>query len=318
MESAKSESTDQKDVGVISPLTHGPSDPDGTISVSQLVDVYRKEYGIDVARYLPNVELIERHRCRQTGLLFFSPRALAGSPEFYSELYSGDDESWAYQNEKWEFETARRLIGGANVVLDVGCGGGSFLDALEGQVDARFGLETSSFGRKQAQGLGLEVFDQTITDHAQEHHNQYDAVTAFQVLEHVDDPRAFVFSCVEVLKPGGMLVLSVPNQDAFLRHCHLLPLNLPPHHVTLWQRSSLVALAELFELELVWLETEPLQEGIVGWFQAVLEERYLGESRALRWLYYRLGGSEIVRRAVEENRDNIDGHTILAAYRKPV
>ncbi len=317
IEKVKSQASEKQDGEFISPLTLGPSDPAGTISVARLVDAYRQEYGIDVTGYLPDSETIDRRRCRETGLLFFSPRGLAGPPKFYAELYSGDEEEWAYQNEKWEFVTARRLIAGANRVLDIGCGGGAFLDALEGDVISRFGLETSPFGREQAQGRGLEVFDETIGDHVEGHRNQYDAVTAFQVLEHVDDPRGFISSCVEVLKPGGTLVLSVPNQDAFLRHCDLQVLNLPPHHVTLWPRSSLVSVAELFALELVWLEAEALQNDITGWFQSVLEERYLAQSRALRWLYYRLGGSAVVRRAIEENRENIDGHTILAAYRKP-
>ena len=57
-----------------SPLTHGPSDPAGEISIERLVEVYRKEFDIDVARYLPDALTLARYRCRDTGLLFFSPR----------------------------------------------------------------------------------------------------------------------------------------------------------------------------------------------------------------------------------------------------
>jgi len=287
------------------------------VPVDALVQAYRREYGIDVAGYLPDVAALSTYRCLDTELVFFDGE-FAGPPDFYAELYAGDDESWAYQDEKWEFVTARRIVAGASSVLDIGCGGGAFLGTLEGRVASRNGLETSPFGREQARGCGLEVHDQTIVDHAAAQRGRYSAVTAFQVLEHVDDPRAFIAACVDVLEPGGTLVLSVPNNDAFLRHCSLLPLNLPPHHVTLWHRATLEALPSLFGLELSWIETEPLQADIVGWFQSVMEETYLPASRAARWLYYRLGGDAAVRRAIEANRLNIAGHTILAAYRKPV
>ena len=298
-----------------SPLTGRAARHERRIPVRALIDAYRNDYGIDVSAYLPEVDFLEAYRCEETDLVFFGGD-LSGPPAFYAELYSGDDESWAYQDEKWEFATARRLLTGADSVLDIGCGGGAFLGTLEGSVSSRSGLETSPFGREQARKRGLEVHDQTITDHAAEHSGRYEAVTAFQVLERVDDPRAFVGACVDALAPGGRLVLSVPNNDAFLRHCALLPLNLPPHHVTLWHRRTLEALPALFDLELDWVETEPLQADITGWFQAVVEERYLPASRAVRWLYYRLGGDAAVRRAIEENRENIAGHTILAAYRK--
>jgi hypothetical protein len=61
------------------------------------------------------------------------------------------------------------------------------------------------------------------------------------------------------------------------------------------------------------IEEEPLRE--LDWYQQVIEHRYLPK-RWQRSVYYRLGGAKILRRFIEENRDSISGHTVIAKYRK--
>ncbi|NOX83608.1 MAG: methyltransferase domain-containing protein [Alphaproteobacteria bacterium] len=299
---------------IVSPLTKGATDHIRSISVKALTDAYRSAHQIDITAYLPAISEIEVYRCRDTGLEFFDPGGLAGPPSFYETLYAGDDGDWAYQDEKWEFKVGARLIDGAASVLDVGCGGGAFLEQLDASKISRFGLETSALGREAAGGKGIEVYNQTIIEHAKDNNGRYDMVTAFQVLEHVDDPAAFLQACIAALKPDGTLLISVPNNDAFLQHCELLPLNLPPHHVTLWRRSTLEALVGIYPVDLVWLETEPLQPANISWYQATMEARYLPSGRFARWVYYRFGVA--LRRYLEENCATINGHTILAMYRK--
>lgn len=206
------------------------------------------------------------------------------------------------------------MLVGLDAVLDVGCGAGHFLNSLKGRVGALAGLETSAYGRQAANEKGLATFDETIGEHAETHSEAYDAVTAFQVLEHVADPAAFIAGCVRALKPGGLLILSVPNNDSFLRRCDPLALNMPPHHVTRWGRRSLEALSELFPLDLRRIENEPLQEANVDWYVAVMLRTYLPRSAIARRIFYRLGGDRFVRRFVAENRETIEGHTIVASF----
>ena len=73
-----------------------------------------------------------------------------------------------------------------------------------------------------------------IEDHADQRPGHYDAVTSFQVLEHVTEPASFLRACVKALRPGGRLLLGVPNNDSFLGLLEDNWLNMPPHHMSLW------------------------------------------------------------------------------------
>ena len=198
-----------------SPLTGRPGERIGAIPVEALTDAYRKENGIDAGKYLPEIDALDVYRCLDTGLEYFSPGPLAGPPAFYEELYAtenpegGYDGNWAYRHEKWEYAVARDAIARATSVLDIGCGGGDFLVLLKGLDRRLVGLETSRFGRTAASAKGLDVRDESIEKHAAANADAYDAVSAIQVLEHVNDPRAFIENCVRVLRPGGQLFASV-------------------------------------------------------------------------------------------------------------
>lgn len=49
-------------------------------------------------------------------------------------------------------------------------------------------------------------------------------------MEHISDVASFIKACILLTKPGGYIILSVPNNDAFVG-AQELPLNMPPHHV---------------------------------------------------------------------------------------
>ena len=63
--------------------------------------------------------------------------------------------------------------------------------------------------------------------------------------------------CLNALRPGGILILGVPNNDGLIGFADA-PLNMPPHHMGLWKKKSLVALTQVFPLDLKVVEVEPL------------------------------------------------------------
>jgi 2-polyprenyl-3-methyl-5-hydroxy-6-metoxy-1,4-benzoquinol methylase len=215
---------------------------------------------------------------------------------------------------KWEHEAvAKRIPRGASV-LDIGCGRGAFLAKVkQHRSDKVTGIELNKSAAKFARERGISVVETLIGDHAKQNSGAYDVVTAFQVLEHIADPMPFLRDCISAVKVGGLLILAVPNNAAFLRFDRNTILNQPPHHVGLWTPRSLAALADLLPIEIQGIEEEPLRE--LDWYQAVMEQRYLPKSWQ-KSIYHKLGGHKIMKRFVAENAQSISGHTVIAVFRR--
>jgi len=96
--------------------------------------------------------------------------------------------------------------------LDVGCDHGFLLDEVRRAGIDAVGVEPQNAARAYAHSVGLHVVP-TMADVQ----GEYDVVTAFHVLEHVANPRAFVQACAERLAPGGMLAIRVPDFGSLWR-----------------------------------------------------------------------------------------------------
>jgi SAM-dependent methyltransferase len=96
-------------------------------------------------------------------------------------------------------------------LIDYGCGSGHFV----------------RYAREQGvQAEGYDPYSQEFRDASVLDRN-YDFVTAQDVIEHVDDPRAFVDDLKNLAVPGGYMAIGTPNSDVIdLYH----PLDLTPLH----------------------------------------------------------------------------------------
>ncbi len=104
-------------------------------------------------------------------------------------------------------------------VLDVGCMFGFLLDEAKALGMATHGIELSPGAAKVAAAKGHDVFTGSIEAYAEAHPAlTFDAVFAQHVLEHIADPRSFLETARRLLRPGGQLVIAVPNFEARLRH----------------------------------------------------------------------------------------------------
>lgn len=104
-------------------------------------------------------------------------------------------------------------------VLDVGCGGGLFLSLLKREAPSArvVGIELSDNRARYATSKhGLEIHKQPIeNDFWQSGYLSYfDAVTLWDVIEHVNYPLQTLQSAVNVLKPGGVLLIDTPCRDS--------------------------------------------------------------------------------------------------------
>jgi 2-polyprenyl-3-methyl-5-hydroxy-6-metoxy-1,4-benzoquinol methylase len=99
-------------------------------------------------------------------------------------------------------------------VLDFGCGDGNFLKAASLLGFDAFGVDFSESRRSRSQQVGDVTFYSGLEDLRQDltiDEACFDAITLFQVLEHLAEPLETLQQLSAVLRPGGILVVEVPN-----------------------------------------------------------------------------------------------------------
>lgn len=99
--------------------------------------------------------------------------------------------------------------------LDVGCSNGVFLEKILKHDLVGEGVELSPVAAEQARDKGLTVTCGTLEE--TEALARFDTITAFDVLEHVLDPLAFVTAIHERLVTEGTVAISVPNLNSLSR-----------------------------------------------------------------------------------------------------
>ncbi|MBV9462649.1 MAG: methyltransferase domain-containing protein, partial [Verrucomicrobiae bacterium] len=296
-----------------------------TVPAADLVRLYRKSLGLDIAGELRGASEIRQLECGRCGLLFFDPRP-AGSEKFYAALQGFD---WYYVDEKDEYALAAARLRPTDRVLEIGCGKGVFGSMI--RVGRYVGLEFSPEARDSAEKRGLEVLHESIQAHAASNRGAYDVVCAFQVLEHVPDLNDFVRASVEALKPGGLLIYSVPSADGFLGVARNAVLNLPPHHMSWWRDRAFRSLAKNFGLRAEEIVQERLQPAHRLWYAQVLAmealKKTFGVKSRNRLVDLSFGHRALgkiaswagawIARGLDEEGMQPAGHSLTAFLRKP-
>jgi 2-polyprenyl-3-methyl-5-hydroxy-6-metoxy-1,4-benzoquinol methylase len=104
-------------------------------------------------------------------------------------------------------------------LLDVGCGSGEVLSAANRHGWSVQGVEPVAESARIAKERGLDVRQATL-DESGLPERSFDVVTAFHVLEHMSDATAFLSLIARWARPGGLVVVEVPNYRSMHRHGH--------------------------------------------------------------------------------------------------
>jgi len=99
-------------------------------------------------------------------------------------------------------------------ILDVGCANGEFLKVARGRGWQVLGADPS-VARAEVEANGITLVGTTVRD-AEVTEGSLDAITFWDVLEHVTDPVADLTRARELLKPDGVLALTVPDSSNLL------------------------------------------------------------------------------------------------------
>ena len=185
-------------------------------------------------------------KCLECSHVFSSPMQ-GGDEEFYEGhiVYDRVCETTALNQKKaFNHRENRRLLkqfsSGARL-LDIGCGYGAFTAlAVEMGLDA-YGIDFNSsqigVGRNVF-GLGDRLRVGRIEELPDFMEAGFDLITLFEVIEHVENPKALIEQVTRLLRPGGILVLSCPNESRWMPAGRVF-VDYPPHHLTRWSPASL-------------------------------------------------------------------------------
>lgn len=124
----------------------------------------------------------------------------------------------------WIEQNTQHVLGSGlqgKKVVDIGCGGGILTESIARRGADATGIDLGEENLKAAtvhaeqQGLSDTLRYQHIAaeDFAKQHEGEFDVVTCMEMLEHVPDPAAIVQACFDLLKPGGVCVLSTINRN---------------------------------------------------------------------------------------------------------
>jgi 2-polyprenyl-3-methyl-5-hydroxy-6-metoxy-1,4-benzoquinol methylase len=103
---------------------------------------------------------------------------------------------------------------GAGEILEVGCGRGATGEHLQEALGCRVtGVELNPVVAEAARGVLHRVVVGDVEDEATvaELGRRYDALLALELFEHLVEPERFLGRVRELVRPGGRVVLSVPN-----------------------------------------------------------------------------------------------------------
>jgi SAM-dependent methyltransferase len=181
-------------------------------------------------------------RCRDCGLGYLNPRPTREEvARYYPERYFRDRASHLERYRR----LARYVPYQPGRLLDIGTARGDFLALMRERGWEVEGIESSP---EAGNPHGLTLYRSQFPDECEAPGQSFDVVTAWATFEHLHDPKGGFTTTAGLLRPGGRLVIQVPNLRSI--HSRWAKQEDVPRHLYFFTESTLRAYGERAGLEL--------------------------------------------------------------------
>jgi 2-polyprenyl-3-methyl-5-hydroxy-6-metoxy-1,4-benzoquinol methylase len=130
------------------------------------------------------------------------------------------------------------------VVMDAGCGNGSFIGLFQDRRWQLHGSDLSPTGiaiaRETFPNINFFLADgQTLYADFLATVGRVDVVLSTEVVEHIYDPMGFLRNCYDLLKPGGKVILTTPYHGYFKNLMLAVTGQMDQHFTVLWDHGHI-------------------------------------------------------------------------------
>ncbi|MGE0444153.1 MAG: class I SAM-dependent methyltransferase [Vicinamibacterales bacterium] len=218
-------------------------------------------------------------RCASCDLVYVSP---AFNEEHYREVYASEAyqeivkdlgiKSHEYRVQRFGTERVTLMAAQLSVprprYLDVGCSTGFVVEAARDRGWDAAGIDLNPSAIEFGRSRGLDLRTAALED-AGCAAGSFDAVSLFDVLEHLIDPVRTLRAAVSLLRPGGIVFLYVPNYDSASRllmgkDAHFI---WPTHHLNYYTPVTIQDLLAREGLRTEYVATEGLDIVDYLWYR---------------------------------------------------
>lgn len=157
-------------------------------------------------------------KCRNCGFVFVKVVPSLEELAAYYDDYPVKDHRSAVTIKRYnelldKFEKYRST----NKLLDIGCGTGYFLDEAKKRGWVVHGTEYSPLSIASCRERGISICEGQLNGSNYDA-DQFDVITSFEVIEHINDPKEELDKINRILRPNGLLYITTPNYNSLSRH----------------------------------------------------------------------------------------------------
>jgi 2-polyprenyl-3-methyl-5-hydroxy-6-metoxy-1,4-benzoquinol methylase len=238
------------------------------------------------ARHELDKDHLQVVRCAACDLVYVTPtfdeshyKRVYVSTEYQDIVRDLGIKSHEYRTQRFGRERVRLMAGQLPGVakpayLDVGCSTGFVVEAAQEAGWAAVGLDLNPSAVEFGRSRGLDLRAVALED-AEFEPESFDAVSLFDVLEHLLDPVRTLRACTRLLRRGGIVFLYVPNYDSASRllmgkDAHFI---WPTHHLNYYTPATIRDLMSREALDTVYLATEGLDVVDYLWYRREVQGR---------------------------------------------